>query len=869
MNGEVANDLLIHALALHEQVVSDPMRLGPETEVLVARARSDRGTPEALVVALRAQAAYERARLGHARARLLLNEAARLAQQFGLPDRLREVVVARAVVNLELGHLGAARRDLDRAAASGGNGDIELDLQQASLLYNVGRLTDAAQVCRRILGDPRTPSDTEARVANNLGLIEVQLGRPAAALALLDRAEGKAGPALAALVSCSRGWVLARAGRLAESLCQFDEAERRYQSVGLPAGELQMEQLDTLIDLRLTVEARELAERASREFAAHGVALMGAEALLRLAQATLLVGDTEKAANAAKVAAAAFRAQRRAGWAARADVVRVLAGGTDGAAARADLTTLRRAVRVLERHGMYAAAADAHLVAGRLAGAVGRGSAAREHFRSALSASRRGTVLVRLKGHLAGALLAADDGDDARVLRQARAGLVDLARHRDAFASMELRALAAGHGVELGRIGLRAVLRARSPSDVLMWMDRTRGAALLKAAAPVTTEVREQLAALVALQTELEQARQEGLHEPEALLTAQAEIENSVRRATWRHAGGPGVANRVVDVAAVRRLLAGRPMVAYGLDDGVLFAVVLGARRTRLVVLGPAAVVRAESDALLFALRRLSRPGRPTALAAARSSAEHALTRLRALLLEPLGIDSGEPLVVVPNEATRLAPWSALHAAPVVVAPSMSAWARTAAEQDRGVGRTVLVAGPGLPGAVAEVAMLAAMIPSAEVLVPPRSTVDVVTAALPGADLAHFACHGLLRADNPTFSALRLAGGDMTLHQLDIMGRTPRRVVLASCESATNVGYDGDEVLGFVSALMARGTAGIVASVAPVGDVEAAVLTAALHSSLQDGHTVADALHAARAEVDVEDSRCFVNWCAMTAFGAA
>ena len=153
-------------------------------------------------------------------------------------------------------------------------------------------------------------------------------------------------------------------------------------------------------------------------------------------------------------------------------------------------------------------------------------------------------------------------------------------------------------------------------------------------------------------------------------------------------------------------------------------------------------------------------------------------------------------------------------------------------------------------------------------LAPPASTVAGTVEALAGAGLAHLACHGRLRADNPSFSALELVDGQLTVHELDRRGIAPRRVVLAACDSAADVSLAGDELLGFVSALLARGTAGLVASVVEVGDVEAVDLMRGLHERLGRGASMAAGLHAARAALDPADPRQFVNWCAFTAYGA-
>jgi len=184
-------------------------------------------------------------------------------------------------------------------------------------------------------------------------------------------------------------------------------------------------------------------------------------------------------------------------------------------------------------------------------------------------------------------------------------------------------------------------------------------------------------------------------------------------------------------------------------------------------------------------------------------------------------------------------------------------------------GGVVLIAGPDLSGAVTEVAALADIHPSAVCITPPASTADVVADALADADLAHLACHGTLRADNPMFSSLLLSDGPMTVQELYARGLAPHRLILASCESGTLVSYAGDEVLGFVSALLARGTAGILASTAVVPDVQAVGLMSAVHQALARGCTLARALHEARQSQDTDDPGSYVNWCTFSAHGAA
>ena len=181
----------------------------------------------------------------------------------------------------------------------------------------------------------------------------------------------------------------------------------------------------------------------------------------------------------------------------------------------------------------------------------------------------------------------------------------------------------------------------------------------------------------------------------------------------------------------------------------------------------------------------------------------------------------------------------------------------------------MLVAGPELPGAVAEVEAIAAAHDGAEVLLPPSSDIARVTTALAGAALAHVACHGVVRADNPMFSSLLVSDGHLSVHELDRRGIAPHRMVLAACESGSEGVYPGNETLGFVSTLLAlgtRGAAGQLGGRARLGRRRADDGGARLVA-----HGRHDARGAARARATIDRSMPagFVSWCAFDAFGAA
>ena len=865
-----SENLVSEAESAYDGVVRDPARYADKIPILITRAQAA-GNTEALIVALRAQAWARHLVLDNAAAKKLLDQAARLAHREGLSQRLGDVLVTRAVALHELGRRAEARQDLGRAESLVlDERRPEINLQRALLEHNAGRVKAAAALYHRVLADPLCPADVWIKAANNLSVAYTELGKPRAALQMLERAAVLAreqSPLLLAIITNSQAWSSFHAGEVVESLHLFDRAAPLYTAAGLPLGEHYLDYADVLIDLRLLEEALTVARSAAAEFESHGARLMAAQARLRCAQLALSLGDATAAGADVHVAMAEFRRQRRTAWAARATVVAVDVEATGAGHQPDELRRLGRAAGTLQRLGMRAEAVAAHLAAGRAGLALAEVRTARRHLRSAGKLARGQALLVRLRGHLAQALDATTDRDTGGVLRHCRTGLTDLARHRAALPSMELRMLASGHGMELGELGLRELLRSAPPARLFSWMELTRAASLLSVEPPVAA-VEEELTTLRAVEHDLRVARREADQEPAELLARRARLEARIRRAAWTGQQRLSAKAEVVGSGEVRSLLDGRYLAEYATVDNALVAVVIGPRGARLVELGPAEPVHRETNMLLFALRRLLRGGQHAGQA--RQRAEFALAALRRALVTPLVVEDGVPLVVVPSGPLHRVPWSGLHTGEICVVPSATFWARSrrTAPPVNGAG-LALVAGPGLPGALAEVREVHRAHREASLLLPPDSTVRATLNMISHADLAHLACHGLLRSDNPLFSSLLLSDGPLTLYEVLNSGVVPRRVVLAACESGAEHRYAGGEVLGFVSALMARGTAGVVASTIPLPDGASVPLMTRLHRNVASGASLARALWEARADANLDHAEDYAAWSGVTAYGAA
>ncbi|MGQ0519746.1 MAG: CHAT domain-containing protein [Actinomycetota bacterium] len=760
------------------------------------------------------------------------------------------------------GDPAAGLREAERAAPSLRGGALaRLRLHEANVFLIQGRLDEALAGYRRALPGLRRAGDraNEADLLNNRAMVCAGRGAHRAAAGDLRRAlelyRSFGEDRMAANTLQNLGFVAARQGDLPAALAWFDQADDYFAAHGLVDAVGLRDRCEALIPARLVAEARRAASAAVDQLGREGRASYLAEAQLMLASALLLDGDCTGAQAAADEAAGAFTRQRRSSWLALARLLSVRAAWQGGECSPGLLAAARRAAAALETAGWAIPALDARLIAAQVALGLGRRPAARRELALASAARRRGPAEQRARAWHAEALLRLAGGDRRGADEGLRAGLRILDRYRAALGATELRVHASGHAADLARMGLGLALEDGRPDRVLAWAERWRAGALhLPPARPGDGgDLARDLAELRRVAAEADAAALEG--RPTAgLLARVAAAEESVRRRA-RHARATGVS--AADPPPTARQLAAelgpQALVELVEADGDLHAVVLAGGRLRLRPLGPVAPVRLELEALRSALRRLAfGRGSPASLEAAEASAVHSGRRLDRLLLQPVLADVGSrPLVLVPPAELHALPWASLPSCggrPVVVAPSAALWWRgsTGANRPRAGSRVVLVAGPGLDHAAAEVAALARRHPGAVRLTGRRATVEAVAAALDGAGLVHIAAHGRFRADNPLFSCLQLADGPLTVYDLEGLRRAPRTLVLSACDSGLSAVRPGDEVMGLAAAVFSLGTATLVASVIPVPDDATRRLMLAFHRRLQAGDTPAVALAAVR-----------------------
>jgi tetratricopeptide (TPR) repeat protein len=757
--------------------------------------------------------------------------------------------------------------------------------QRAILLRRAGRESEALAEYDRAfaaLADSEVPGARLRLLLNRSALFLAAVRLPQAR-ADLDRCQALARAAGDRLVMAKADHNLGildhLAGRLPEALRRFAEAERYYTEAApglVPL--LRLDRARTLLAAGLFTEAdAELAESVT-QLAAQRASQDRAEAEYARAEAALLdrsadpsiEGGPERAARFARQAARTFRRRSNPRWTARAELLALRAEFARlGRARQAGSVWRRLAERLdveaerLRRLGMVEDARVAALSAQRCRIRAGQPADA-----TALTVHRGDRPDTRLLTRLTAAEVAYAAGRPALAGRRLHQGLADLGRIRTLLGALDLQTGTAALGRELAETGLAAALHSGRPATIFAWSELARAQALLahRPTPRLDPTVVDQVEELRGIELELQRAEIAGRTAP-GLQSRRERLRRELREHT-RLVEGTGRSYRMISWAQFRQQLGETAAVVLMSTAGRLAAMVAAGGRVRLVDLAPLAAVeelvarlRADLDALAGRAPG-DRVARVVSLAAAADAS--ALDRN---LLEPLlSLIGDRPLLVVPTRSLITVPWSVLPSCrgrAITVTPSATIWVRARGRSPVGPPRrALLVDGPRVPRAAAEIGQLAKVLAGHGVQVTAltgRSATPAATLeALPEVDLAHFICHGRHAVDNVLFSGLELSTGPLMGYDLQQrLDRTPPWVVLSACDVGLHDVRPGDESLGLASALLASGTATVLASVCQVGDEAAWSLMDNYYQQLLDGSAPAEALAAATTATPGTGMVCF------------
>jgi CHAT domain-containing protein/tetratricopeptide (TPR) repeat protein len=856
------------AEAVYAQVWVAPAHAEGIARQLIDEARSD---PTAQVMAMRALALTLRKSAGPTESIKILRSAIRIGERHRLGRCLAEARMTYAALLADSGRIPAALAECDRAAeVLKGKDAGPLHAQRALILARAGRSEEAMSNFARALPLLRAANDIQFQclLFINRSNLLAYLGRLAAA-----ERDLRSGIALArahglhdrvVVLSANLGFLKVRGGDIPAALRLFAEAlEGATKAQGLVATH---DRAEALLTAGMPGEARESLVRRVNDVERAGFAVDLAEWHLLLAQAALMEGEVDVARTSAQRALTEFRAQGRARWALLAQQLVIRARWAGGERSSALSRAARDAHAKLWTAGWQVQALHCLVVAGRIELEAGRLSSARVDLARAAQARRRGPADLRAAAWYAEALLRLASRDTRGATTALKAGLRVVDDHAASLGATDLRVHATGLGADLAGQGVRLAVDSGKPVAVLEWIERFRAGTLRRRPVrpPSDARLAGELADLRRVTAELAQTTADGA-DSRGLRAEQLRLEEAVRHRS-RHARGSRAPVREFDIHELRAAVGERALVEILRVDDAMLAVTLVDGRLRLHTLGSYSEATRELESLRFSLHRLARRhGSATSLTAARIGLSHAAQSLDALLIQPvLDVIGDRELVLVPTGRLHALPWPtlpSLRGRPVSVAPSATTWlaamrAPTSTRKRTGR-RVVLVAGPNLEHAESEVAAVARLYDSPQVLAGLDATADGVRQIMDGAELVHIAAHGRFRADNPQFSAIDLADGPLTVYDLERVHRGPRRLVLSACDSGLSAVHAGDELMGLASAVFSLGTSTLIASVVPVADDLTEVLMVELHRELCAGAAPSHALATAQLRVQVDGFVCF------------
>lgn len=709
---------------------------------------------------------------------------------------------------------------------------VRADLQRATVLMVANRDDEAIEIFVEVLTSGRLRRESDrSKLRFNLGTLLLRRGRASASIEHLDtarqayRADGNRDLATACSLHLAEAY-----SRLGDHAAVFELHRQLEGDEALSASDPRslLDLGRVLLGAGLFDEARRSIDRAARIVEASPTSEVSLQIGLADARLRRRTGDP----SAAEVARATLRDAERMGdevMQVRSTVELVAAGAREPSDAEILITAAGR----FRSLGLNREAVDAEILAMDLV---------RLDPDRARSVAERidpievdaATPVERAQLQHRRALLACSRGEFGEARRHAAVALRGLEQARARLGSSELRVAAADRAPELAQLGVDLAVRSGRPRDVLEWAERQRAASVRFS----------QPEGGVDAMPELDEHRKAGDdRERRASVERRINARTRMRRTS-------ATVQRTYSASEIRATLPpGATLLEYVIVGDDVVAVTATPSGTRLEALAiDVATLEDAIGKILYGLRRSSVTTGRSAENASRM-VDALAGRLDEWLLPAALVDDGE-VVVVPCGPLHSLPWSALprlREREVSIAPSAHAWVRAARRWDERPG-VLVVSGPGLPEAAAEVDDVTAAWTGRAVAMP-MATTSGLASTLDDVRLVHIAAHGRFRTDSPQFSSLELADGGFTVLDLDALAALPSIVVLSACELGSVDVRIGDDLLGFPAALLARGVRSLVAALVPVEDGASRTFSRLVHHRLAEGACVASAVRSARVEM--------------------
>ncbi len=730
--------------------------------------------------------------------------------------------------------------------------------QRALILQRLDRTSEALQCFSDAFGavSASTHPDITVSIFNNRGTLYASMGDFVAAEADLRSAlsvmrRTQAIPDDSVLLH-NLGVVLSRQGRVLDALALFSEVDHKVAATRTNNTEMTIDRAELYLQARLLREA-EGAARRSVALATVDSPVVLPETLLLLARVHCAAGQFADARTEALKARDSFELQGRVNSAHFADQL----VGLLESPVRSIERPIIESTRISDELGppdVPKTWNEGALIEAALSRATANEAELtpndREHLLILATTGVRSTnSITKIQASCATAMLALQHHDVPGTRRALKETIRHLTHHFSSLSAIELRVLALDAIAPLEALIVALVAETGVAGDLVRWTELARSAirrvdpsvASLRSTERVETDIAAVSAEMRKVTDQLASLQPVG---PEVadLLRRRSALEWQLRMTSWLapndHMSAP------TSPARIGRKLNSPVYLVFAASNQHLTCVVRGDGRDRLAQLAPLSHAAPELQALRFAHSRV--------LAASDDSANYealdrATLRLQHLVLPPIA-DSDRPVVIVPTGLLAAVPWSllpALRQREVSLSISLSDSVATNPLESRS--RALIVAGPGLAHAVAEIESIAALYRDPIVLVGETASSAEVTRALEGVDVLHVAAHGSPRPDNAFLSAIQLVDGPFSSYDLQRVGRTPRTVILSCCDLGAAVSNPSWTMVGIASTLCNHGTAEVVMSVLPVSDESSLKFMETVHRDLVAGSSARSALLTATA----------------------
>lgn len=649
-----------------------------------------------------------------------------------------------------------------------------------------------------------------------------------------------------------------------------------------------LDRTDIYLELNLSDEAAELAERGLARFNRLGIAYEAAKSVTNLALATSRQGDMRRALELFDQGRQLFAREGNRVWLALLKYYQALVSFRSGDSARAR-ALCEAALKGFAQAVVPRKAALCELLLARLELNAGR-----------LDAAERacGGALARLAGHetpilsyhahfILGLVLEARGDREAAYDAFSRAdeGLEHLRTHlhaddlkvafledkMDVYEGLVTTCLASDGGGDEQEtaFGYMEKAKSRSLADLIAF----RAAPLLpRASGPAADNVRQLREQINWHYRRMEVAE----FEPDAqssrrtrrlmqrvrtlerqLLASLEEVGRTDQEFSTLEAG------KVVSLDRVRATLPPDSiLLEYYQARGIYYVCIVSNERFEVVRLAAASEVRRPLRLLQFQISkfRVGAEYVDAFSAQFRAAAEMHLRELYNTLVAPIRDRlQASHLVVVPHDVLHGLPFHALHDGSrflideftVSTAPSATVyWLCRTKPESRGSGALVM----GVPDALApfipeEVAAVGNILPDARVLLGGEATAEQLRVHSARSRFVHIATHGRFRRDNPMFSWIRLGDGPLGVYDLYQLRLSAELVALSGCSTGRTGVVGGDELLGLVRGLLYAGARAVLLTLWDAHDRSATDFMKAFYRRLGNGSSKARAAQRAMWEV--------------------